>query len=79
MVNFSQSRMPTKPLASIEEVVWTLGERPALDQALARSPFDPTDGQDRLWTAYLSGKQPQVILAARYRSRDEDFPLSSTT
>lgn len=66
--------MSAERLASIEETVWTPGEQPALDKSLARSPFDPADDRDRLWTAYLPGVQPQVILAVRYRSRDEDFP-----
>jgi len=66
--------MSAERLASIEETVWTPGEQPALGRSLARSPFDPADDRDRLWTAYLPGVQPQIILAVRYRSRDEDFP-----
>jgi len=71
-------RAPSPPdLPPVKETVWTPGTSPNLDQALVRSPFNPSAERDRLWAAFLPSQmdeRPQVLLCARHLRRDEDTP-----
>lgn len=61
-------------LPTIKETTWKPGQRPELDRALARSPYESPSERQPFWTAYLPGSPPEIILCLCSRDRDEAFP-----
>lgn len=58
----------------LEEAVWPPGSRPSLDQAIRRSPYEPSRRRERLWAAFLPDDPPEIILCARHLEKDAGFP-----
>jgi hypothetical protein len=63
----------------LKEHIWTLGTRPRLDEALARSPYDFEDmsSQVQVWTAYLPSDPPKIVSCTRCREDESGFPALS--